>query len=68
MVNQPEKLHKNRTRLGGRTMAIGKQAQTLLIPVSARRKLNDLSDDLWTKISIEFYKDGADAVFEALDE
>ena len=49
-------------------LAIDKQAQTLLMPVSARRQLNDLPDDLWTKISIEFYKDGADAVFKALDE
>lgn len=49
-------------------LAIDKQAQTLLLPVSARRQLNDLSDDLWTKISIEFYKDGADAVFKALVE
>jgi ATP-dependent Lon protease len=44
-------------------LAIDKQAQTLLMPVSARRQLNDLPDDLWTKISIEFYKDGADAAF-----
>ena len=49
-------------------LAIDKQAQTLLMPVSARRQLNDLPDDLWTKISIEFYKDGADAVFKALTE
>ena len=38
-------------------LAIDKQAQTLLMPVSARRQLNDLPDELWTKISIEFYKD-----------
>jgi ATP-dependent Lon protease len=49
-------------------LAIDKQAQTLLIPVSARRQLNDLPDELWTKISIEFYKDGPDAVFKALVE
>ena len=49
-------------------LAIDKQAQTLLMPVSARRQLNDLPDDLWTRISIEFYKDGADAVFKALVE
>jgi ATP-dependent Lon protease len=47
-------------------LAVDKQAQTLLMPVSARRQLNDLPDELWTKISIEFYKDGADAVFKAL--
>jgi len=49
-------------------LAIDKQAQTLLMPVSARRQLNDLPDDLWTKISIEFYRDSADAVFKALEE
>lgn len=49
-------------------LAIDKQAQTLLIPVSARRQLNDLPDDLWTRIGIEFYKDPADAVFKALVE
>ena len=49
-------------------LAIDKKAQTLLMPVSARRQLNDLPDELWTKLSIEFYKDGADAVFKALME
>ena len=49
-------------------LAMDKQAQTLLMPVSARRQLNDLPDDLWTRISIEFYKDAADAVFKALVE
>jgi ATP-dependent Lon protease len=49
-------------------LAIDKQAQTLLIPVSARRQLNDLPDDLWTRINIEFYKDASDAVFKALME
>jgi ATP-dependent Lon protease len=49
-------------------LAIDKQAQTLVIPVSARRQLDDLPDELWTKISIEFYKDGPDAVFKALVE
>jgi ATP-dependent Lon protease len=49
-------------------LAIDKQAQTLLMPVAARRQLNDLPDDLWTRISIEFYKDASDAVFKALGE
>jgi ATP-dependent Lon protease len=47
-------------------LAVEKQAQTLLLPVSARRQLNDLPDDLWTKIGIEFYRDATDAVFKAL--
>ncbi|MCC6156019.1 MAG: BREX system Lon protease-like protein BrxL [Candidatus Hydrogenedentes bacterium] len=49
-------------------LAVDKQAQTLLMPVSARRQLNDLPDDLWTKIKIEFYKDAPDAVFKALED
>ena len=49
-------------------LAIDKQAQTLLMPVSARRQLNDLPDELWTKINIEYYKDGSDGVFKALME
>jgi len=40
----------------------------LLMPVAARRQSNDLPDDLWTRISIEFYKDASDAVFKALVE
>ena len=42
-------------------LAIDKQAQTLLMPVSARRQLNDVPGELWTKINIELYKDAADA-------
>ena len=49
-------------------LAIDKQAQTLLMPVAACRLLNDLPDELWTKISIEFYKDSPDAVFKSLME
>ena len=49
-------------------LAVEKQAKVLLMPVSARRGLNDLPDDLWTKISIEFYKDPDDAVFKGLEE
>jgi ATP-dependent Lon protease len=49
-------------------LAVDKSAATLLMPVAARRALNDLPDDLWTKINIEFYSDPADAVFKALLE
>ena len=47
-------------------LAIEKQATNLLMPVAARRALNDLPDDLWAKISIDFYSDPADGVFKAL--
>ena len=49
-------------------LSIEKQAQTLLMPVSARRQLNELPDELWTKINVEFYRDVVDAVFKALEE
>lgn len=49
-------------------LAIDKRATTLLMPVSARKGLNDLPDELWTKLGIEFYSDAADAVFKALTE
>ena len=55
-------------RIAVAELAVDKQAATLLMPVSARRSLNDLPDDLWTKISIEFYSDPADGVFKALLE
>ena len=38
-----------------------KQGQTLLMPVACRRQLAELPDDMWTRISIEFYKDSSDA-------
>jgi len=49
-------------------MAADKQATTLLLPVSARRALNDLPDDIWTKVKIEFYRDAVDGVFKALED
>jgi ATP-dependent Lon protease len=49
-------------------IAIEKQATVLLMPVSARRQLNDLPDALWTKINIEYYSEPADAFFKALAE
>lgn len=47
-------------------VAVEKQAATLLMPVSARRQLNELPDDLWTKINIEFYGEAPDAFFKAV--
>jgi len=47
-------------------MAVEKGAQSLLLPVSCRRQLFDLSDDMATKLNIEFYQDGRDALLKAL--
>ena len=49
-------------------IAVEKQAAVLLMPVAARRQLNELPDELWTKINIEFYSEPADAFFKALAE
>ena len=48
--------------------AVDCRAAVLLMPVSSRRDLNDLPDDVWTRLNIEFYADAADAVFKALIE
>jgi ATP-dependent Lon protease len=47
-------------------IAIEKQASVLLMPITTRRLLNELPDEMWTKINIEFYSEPADAFFKAL--
>jgi ATP-dependent Lon protease len=49
-------------------MAVEKGAQALLMPVNCRRQLNDLSDDMATKVDIQFYLDARDALLKALVE
>lgn len=49
-------------------IAIEKGAIGLLIPVSCRRQLFDLSDDMATKIDIHFYSDAKDALLKAIVE
>lgn len=46
--------------------AIEKGAKSLLLPVACRRQRFELSDDMATKLDIEFYQDGRDALFKAL--
>ncbi|MCP5494232.1 MAG: protease Lon-related BREX system protein BrxL [Leptospiraceae bacterium] len=46
--------------------AVEKGASTLLMPVSCRKQLFDLSDDMATKIDIQFYSDIKDALLKAL--
>jgi ATP-dependent Lon protease len=38
------------------------------MPVSCRRQLFDLSDEMATKIDIQFYSDARDALFKAMSE
>ena len=49
-------------------LAVEKGAKSLLMPVAARRQLFDLSDDMATKLDIEFYQDARDALMKALAE
>ena len=49
-------------------IAIEKGASKLLLPVSTRKQLIDLSDEMATKIDIQFYADARDALLKALVE
>ena len=49
-------------------IAVEKGAAALLMPVSCRRQLFDLSDDMATKIDIQFYSDIKDALLKAMLE
>ena len=48
--------------------ALSKGASTILMPVSCRRQLVDLSDDVATKVQVLFYADAADALRKVLHE
>jgi ATP-dependent Lon protease len=47
-------------------LAIEKKATTLLVPLSARRQLFDLPDELAAKIDIQYYTDIRDALMKSL--
>ena len=49
-------------------IAVEKGASALLMPVACRRQLFDLSDDMATKIDIQFYADARDALLKAMVE
>ncbi|SEM42745.1 ATP-dependent Lon protease [Butyrivibrio sp. ob235] len=47
--------------------AVEKGAAMMLLPVSSRHQLNDLSDEMAARIDIKYYIDGRDAVNKALE-
>ena len=47
-------------------IAVEKGATTLLVPLNARKQLNDLSDEMITKINIQYYTDLKDCLMKAL--
>ncbi|MCP4410539.1 MAG: protease Lon-related BREX system protein BrxL [Gammaproteobacteria bacterium] len=49
-------------------IGVEKGAQALLVPISCRRQLFDLSDDMATKVDIQFYADAREALLKALVE
>ena len=49
-------------------LAVERGATTLLIPISARKQLNELPDDLSTKVNILYYSDAKEALLKALGD
>lgn len=49
-------------------LAMEKGAVTVLLPVSSRRALIDLSDEVATKVQVLFYADAADALRKAIND
>lgn len=47
-------------------LSVEKGATSILIPLNARKQLNDLSDDMITKINIQYYTDLKDCLIKAL--
>ena len=48
--------------------AVEKGAETVLLPVASRKQLNDLPDEMITKVNIVFYADARDALLKAVLE
>ncbi len=49
-------------------LAVEKGASSVLMPVSARRQLIDLSDDMATKVDVQYYADLRDALLKGILE
>jgi len=49
-------------------LAVEKGAAAVLMPVTSRRQLANLSDDMATKIDVQFYGDARDALLKAIVE
>jgi len=49
-------------------LVVEKGATTLLVPLNARKQLNELSDDMITKINIQYYTELKDCLIKALME
>ena len=49
-------------------IAVEKGANAILMPVTCRKLLFDLSDDMATKVDVQFYQDARDALLKAVAE
>lgn len=49
-------------------LAMEKGATALLVPVSVRRQLVEVSDEVVTQVAFLYYADARDALLQALDE
>ena len=49
-------------------LAADKGAETVLMPVTARKQLNELPDELVTRVNIVYYADARDALLKAVLE
>ena len=49
-------------------LSVEKGATALLMPITCRRQLFDLSDDMATKVDIQFYSDARDALLKSILE
>ena len=47
-------------------LSVEKGASTLLIPLNARKQLNELSDEMITKINIQYYTDFKDCLLKSM--
>jgi ATP-dependent Lon protease len=47
-------------------IAVEKGANSILMPISSRRQLNELPDEMAAKITILYYLDARDALLKAL--
>lgn len=54
--------------VGVAELAVEKDATTLLIPISARRQLNELSDEMAMKLNVVYYATAKEALIKALGD
>jgi len=48
-------------------LAVEKGASVILMPVSSRKQLIELSDDLATKVTVVYYNDAREALIKAIE-